>query len=307
MRILKHWARETVSVTPPGERHPFDVEVCGGSERDLDDARNQALAVAERVRAAISSGRPPQRYLYSDRPLREEILEELTVQGDLAAVVTRNSYGSRILNTAGAMFIDIDMEGHRDIMTGKSGKNHPWFTVSPKEPPPGFWNKIKDIFADDSSERREEAFQSALVRIQEETARHSGLGIRVYRTYGGYRCLVTNRTFDPRDSQSRRLLERFQSDALYIKLCEVQQCYRARLTPKYWRMNGTPPPARFPFRNHKEEERYRRWQQRYEQGISSYTTCTFVGSFGSSSIEESVQPIVELHDRIACTTSEELA
>ncbi|MCP4898345.1 MAG: hypothetical protein GY906_15330 [bacterium] len=97
------------------------------------------------------------------------------------------------------------------------------------------------------------------------------------------------------------------SDPLYIKLCIVQECYRARLTPKYWRCNGSPPPARFPFRDDHEEKRYRRWQERYEQEIRNYSTSTFVASFGPKTIDDSIRPVIELHDRAACGAAEELA
>ncbi|MCP4900333.1 MAG: hypothetical protein GY906_25475 [bacterium] len=308
MRFQKYWAREKVTVQKPGDRHPFEIEVCGGSTHDIDDARNQARTLAERVRNAIASGRPPVRYLYSDRPLREEVLDELQHQGEQIGAVTRNSYGSRVLNTTKAMFIDIDMDGYRNPATGKQAGTHPWFSfVSKKPAPQGFWKKVKQIFEDDSAERREGAFQTALTHIEQEVKRHSGLAVRVYRTYGGYRCLVTDRTFDPTDSQSTKLLERFMSDPLYIKLCKVQECYRARLTPKYWRCNGSPPPARFPFRDDREEKRYRRWQERYEQEIRNYSTSTFVASFGPKTIDDSIRPVIELHDRAACGAAEELA
>jgi hypothetical protein len=307
MKIYKYWVREKVSVKSPRARRPFDIEVCGGSERDLEDAREQARAVAVRVRQAIESGRPPMRYLYSDRPLREEVLDELRHRDEVIGLITRNSYGSRVLNTAKAMFIDIDMEGGRNIMTGERASTHPWFSAGEKNPPKSFLEKVQRFFRSDSEERREEAFEAALKQIEREVARHSRLAMRVYRTFGGYRCLVTDRTFKPSDSRSKALLESFKSDPLYIKLCTVQECYRARLTPKYWRFSGNPPPARFPFRDHKDEDRYRRWEERYEREIHNYSTCVLVASFGSGVVDDRVKPVVELHDRIACGISDELA
>ena len=49
-------------------------------------------------------------YAYAERPLREEIVEELrTPRGEFVGVVTRNSYGSLVLNASQAMFVDVDL------------------------------------------------------------------------------------------------------------------------------------------------------------------------------------------------------
>ena len=57
------------------------------------------------VRATI----PPKHGYYPDRPFREEILQEINDARGLAAVVARNSYGCKVLNTARVMFVDIDL------------------------------------------------------------------------------------------------------------------------------------------------------------------------------------------------------
>ncbi len=47
---------------------------------------------------------------YLDRPMREPVLREVKKDnGELAAVVTRNSYGCLVLNTARVMFVDVDL------------------------------------------------------------------------------------------------------------------------------------------------------------------------------------------------------
>ena len=92
--------------------------------------------------------------------------------------------------------------------------------------------------------------RSVLARIHAVVARHPGMGLRLYRTANGYRCLVTHRTYDPASQECRELLEALGSDPLYIRLCRGQHCFRARLTPKPWRCgagswgSGTPTSAR---------------------------------------------------------------
>ena len=60
---------------------------------------------------------------------------------------------------------------------------------------------------------------------------------RVYRTHSGCRVICTSRTFSQDDTYfSDRLMQFLKADRQYMQLCKVQKCYRARLTPKPWRV-----------------------------------------------------------------------
>ena len=51
---------------------------------------------------------------YPNRPCREPVLEEIrNAAGELLAVVARDSYGCRVLNTARMMFVDVDLAARR--------------------------------------------------------------------------------------------------------------------------------------------------------------------------------------------------
>ncbi len=84
--------------------------ICWGfSERSLDEAKAVAQARAEKVAAVkISERVRSSQYGYTDRPLREEVLEQVKFQGQLTGVVSRNRYGALVLNTNGLMFLDLD-------------------------------------------------------------------------------------------------------------------------------------------------------------------------------------------------------
>ena len=76
--------------------------------------RKPARLASERLRHLI--GRVQQSlelersYAYGTRPLREEIIQEIHSRaGDITGIVTRNSYGCLVLNTAEAMFVDVDL------------------------------------------------------------------------------------------------------------------------------------------------------------------------------------------------------
>lgn len=309
MKFRKHWVREKVSVEPPSRfrRRSFDIEVCGGSDRSEEDARREARSIGARVRQAIASGRGHgERYGYADRPLREEVVDEIRRGNELIAVVSRNSYGAKVLNTAHAAFVDIDMElGHN--LAFLSQKLNPWFVTAANREDLGFWTRLRRALGGDRKALREEAFQAALSRIEEAVEQSSRLGMRVYRTFAGYRCLVISHTMDPTGRESQELLERFQADQLYRRLCQVQECYRARLTPKFWRCDGPRPPHRFPFRDTEEEKRYRAWEQDYETSCRGYSACAYITTFGTQRIDAAVQPIVDYHDRIACADPGKLA
>ncbi len=139
-----------------------------------------------------------------------------------------------------------------------------------------------------------------LARIKETVSSDSSLGMRVYRTKNGFRCLVTSRTFDPLSTESHDLLSRLGSDEQYMKFCRVQECYRARLSPKPWRCGVPRPPFRFPFSSPADEQQYRAWEKESDETVKSYSTCAVIGDFGSSSIHPEVESVLKLHDHFAC-------
>ncbi|MBN1763767.1 MAG: hypothetical protein JW860_00790 [Sedimentisphaerales bacterium] len=54
----------------------------------------------------MSAGHQPDSYDYLEHPLREEIIESFVQGKEEIAVITRNRYGSLILNSASVCFIE---------------------------------------------------------------------------------------------------------------------------------------------------------------------------------------------------------
>ena len=98
------------------------------------------------------------------------------------------------------------------------------------------------------------------------------------------RCMVTSSPYSPLAAETYSLLQQLGSDPLYTKLCKVQESFRARVSPKFWRCGGMEPPSRYPFFDHVLERRYRDWEQRYERIADNYSTCVLIGSFGNPNI-----------------------
>jgi hypothetical protein len=283
MKVYRYWARGVASVGPDDGTAPDEFIAYAGSDRSIEDARRQAVEKATKIGRAVFRSEPPDAYLYCDRPIREEIIEEFH-RGDFqSAVITRNVYGALVLNTAEAMFIDID---------------YPY--VSP-------FAALFRWFAGLFGKKSPSADEKIIRRVGEVVEAERNLGLRLYRTANGYRCLVTSQTFQPTSNESTDLMKRFGADPMYVRLCREQECFRARISPKFYRLRLERPPGRYPFENDGDRAEYDRWTTEYDVAARNFTTCVFLEHFGRSNVDERVRPIVETHDRFACRSSEALA
>jgi hypothetical protein len=279
MKIPKYWAKAT-QTSDKADGKEVSFTCWQWSDESVEDARRKASTRASAIVSKLANDIPLDRYGYADRPLREETLETLTNgAGDLIGVVTRNSYGAQILNATKAMFIDIDFPRS----TGGGG------------------SLLGRFFGKKAPTPEEEAVQ----RVTAWHATRTEFSMRVYRTAGGLRCLITSHLFDPKSAEALNILQALQSDPLYVRLCKAQECYRARLTPKPWRVGLAPAPARGnPPDEWSSEQRYREWIAHYQQAAQGYTTCRLLTQLGSSAIHSEVRPILNLHDRLACGASQ---
>lgn len=235
-------------------------------------AREAARQLGEQFAAR---GRPQSRYAYADRPLREPVLREFkNSSGELAAVITRNSYGCLVLNTASVMFVDVD-----------------W--PEPKSTAGGWWKKI---FGKAAPPAPNDAEARALAQAEAWTRTKPGWGWRVYRTRAGLRLLATHALFAPEEAQTHTAFDALSADPLYRQLCKTQKCFRARLTPKPWRCGIANPPGRWPWPDAKAESRFAQWDARYLKVCESHATCALVTTMGAHPIHSDIQPILNVHD-----------
>lgn len=293
MKFYKYWAKATEEVSSIGSQ--WKAERYGTSNLSAEEAKKDAHQRAQQAAEAMRRGEFPKGYLYSDRPVREEIIEDFGKEETPYALITRNAYGSLVLNTARVLFADID-----DPEPEQTPSN-------PLKPLLGIFGGLlgapelaDEILGEDSE-------VDIPTRVRDFVGESPGLGLRLYRTYAGYRCLVTSGEYDPLSDESRTLLEGLGSDPLYVKLCQVQECFRARLTPKFWRCGLLGPTVRFPWADAGQEQSMREWERTYNLGIEGYATCEFVDAFGSAEIGSQIGPIVQLHDQLCCKDSQPLA
>ncbi len=116
------------------------------------------------------------------------------------------------------------------------------------------------------------------------------LGFRVYRTRAGWRYLCTTHAFDPAANSTQLLLEALQSDPNYRLLCRIQNCFRARLTPKPWRAGY------YAIVYSKERGMPRKELERYLKQTNGFASAQFVSTVGSGACLPELGAIRDYHD-----------
>lgn len=271
MNIPKYWAKGEYA---SGGDRPFIA--WQWSDTSFAQAQQLASDKAREIAIKFQNRQQLDRYSYGRNPLREEIIQSIkNAGGNEIGVITRNLYGALVLNAANAMFIDIDF------------------------PEKGSSGGIGKLFGGKTPSQDQVYLQT----IEQWAQTHRDWGIRVYRTFGGLRCLITNELFDPTQETSLALMRELQSDPLYVTLCRQQESFRARLTPKPWRCGANQPPSRYPWDSVSQEHRYREWEQAYQRTAARYTTCRLVKQIGDAAPHPDIAPILAVHDEMACSTN----
>ena len=270
MNIPKIWVKAEREVR--GKRGPMQLAAWGWSANDRGEAQRLANEKLERmVRRVEQTQELSHDYAYGTRPMREEIIQELhTGGGELAGIVTRNSYGALVLNTSQVMFVDIDL------------------------PAEGFAQRLGRLFG-----RRRSPEAETLERVKTGLREISTATFRIYRTAAGFRLLATDRLFQPGSSESENIMKAVAADPAFVRLCRVQESFRARLTPKPWRCGLDLPPGRYPREDNFDKEKFAAWLAGYEQNIVNKSTCRLLEEVGSGWVHDQVQPILRLHDEAA--------
>lgn len=271
MKSFRFWqVREAVCGRP--DATPYHLFAWGGSNRDRADAglaADMRLAwLKERIMFGSAELRAARSYEYGTGVIREEWLQLLAGSEDAPeALVTRNRYGAPVLNARALAMVDIDL------------------------PPPAgrglaFWKKPAD------------PAEAALARVREWQQRNPRATLRVYRTPKGFRLLRTDEAIPADSAEGERLLRELGNDPLYAALCKRQQCYRARLGPKPWRLPLPLPPGHFP-REGADQARFEQWLVGYEGLGSLFAACRYLETLGEDSVAEALQPLLRAHDQMS--------
>ena len=325
MRIPTYWAEARLQHRE--RRRTITLRRFGWSDIDEADAQAHADARVREAMDRVLSGetlpRRERRVAYNGAegvPIREEIVAR---QGE--AIVTRNSYGARCLNVPDVLFADIDFaERSRPrhvllamvcVFAAVAAALIAVLQVSIVAslvvaffaslllgvPLPGALRKV-GVALRGGRERL------ALERVRRFVVAHPDWRLRVYRTPAGLRLLALHRRFDPREEAVRACFDALGVDPLYARMCFKQNCFRARVTPKPWRM-GLPrlhPPYSSAWRpEHAALPARRAWVESYDREAQGYAACRYLETLGSGATDADAESVRVLHD-LLCQAEREL-
>lgn len=284
MKLPHYWAKGAIEVSDQ-HRQTHQFSCWGWSSESTGDAEKKGKAKATRLAEQILKGIRPDPYLYGDRPLREEILEEYSNRQDKPyAAITRNSYGCHILNTANFMFVDVDLP-------------RPTFLENLRY-------RLQKFFGKSAAPPAQRHEAAAMMKLELVIKDNPHLGVRVYRTFAGLRYLFTHDLVDPKSDMAWQIMRTLEADPLYVKLCQAQESFRARLTPKPWRCGIAAPSDRWPWSGVEAEARFRQWEGKYLASAQQFATCWFIGGYGNSNMHPVINAVVKIHDRRTKATVE---
>jgi len=268
------------------------------AEARVNEALQRVIRGEQLVRHESSLG-----YSGVGLPIREEILEAVG-----RAVVTRNSYGARCLNTPDVLFADVDAEpppapwllgvalmvalgaAGAAFIGGSAAVAAVVFVVA-------FAISLVVMLVGWERLRKSGRVRAGRDRIARFVAAHPGWAVRIYQTPSGLRAMATHRPFASVDPEVRTFFDAIGVDEVYAQMCANQQCFRARLTPKPWRIGikHITPRSAWPVPADKRPAR-EAWIAHYEAASRGYAACRFLEAVGSGTVHIDIEPIRRFHD-----------
>ncbi len=322
MEIPRHWAEGRISMTRADgrvltlRRFGWSSESPAAAQRHADERIQQAATQAQTERKPTRCERKVAYAGAEGLPIREEIVSE---HPEIGGIVTRNGYGARCLNIPNILFADVDLgEPHERwravrrylgimvvfavmvLVLGLMGRHIPvlalvvLFTAVCL---PVTWLLVRAWRA-----WRVAAQPSlALAPVQRWCAAHRDWRIHAYRTPAGLRLLATHAPIDPRGEEATSFFQAVRADPVYRRMCQRQDCFRARLSPKPWRIGMS---ARigwgvWPVTTDQASTRRTAWIEVYEQRATNFAACSWLGEFGQGDECPQGRAVRELHDRLS--------
>lgn len=321
MIVPRFWAEARVQHREQGRQ--ITVRRFGWSTQNQAEAQAMAdTRAAETLRRLLSGEKLERRepkVAYNGAegvPIREEIVAE---HGD--CVITRNSYGALCLNTPDVLFADVDFRPELPEKTGCAlfavlillsillgvifqslvlffvmviggGVLGVWLV------PIGYRLSLKLGGGSEKIARR---------RLARFLTTNSDWKVRLYRTPAGYRVLAMHEIFSPNSPEASNLFRALKCDPIYVKMCQRQQCFRARVSPKPWRIGISghlrPRPGVWPVRKEVMPGR-RAWIDAYHATAAGFAACRFETEMGQGPVNEKVRAVQQLHDQLCGAESD---
>jgi|688.fasta_scaffold174394_2 hypothetical protein len=301
MIVPTYWAENSQKRQRPNGKR-ITIRRFGWSDLSQQDAlrmaTQRATEAADRwLTGATTPNREPKvPYNGADGvPIREEIV---TRQGE--TIITRNGYGARCMNTPSVLFADLDL-GDIRTLADRYGC-HLYLAAAIGIILAVYLRSItiaaivlvtswiiSKTLASLSAKNHSSQAAATSARLRENITRfiqaHPHWHLRVYQTPAGFRLLAMHQTFDPRSEEVTQAFQALGVDPAFFRMCRVQNCFRARLTGKPWRMGITnrlkPRPGVWPIKPHHLPAR-QTWVENYETIAATHAACHYIESLGNT-------------------------
>lgn len=325
MEIPRYWA-EASARHGPEHQEPCTLTRFGWSAVSQEEAEAHARSRADEALRNFIAGdhelaRRERRVAYSGAdglPIREEIVAEPLPN----AVITRNSYGALCLNTSNVLFADMDqvdpslgagLAGCLGALAGGAlaywvgrdqglvGSQLAVITLAgvllaaflvPRAR--RLWLRIRGSIEGSPS-------RAALRRVERWCEQRRDWNVRVYETPAGLRLLAMHGVFDPRGEAARTFLQHVRCDPIFLRMCHVQACFRARVSPKPWRAGMSRhfhPGGTWPVTDASKLERRRAWVAEYEAAARRFASCKFLMRIGQGHVHPEAEAVRAIHDNL---------
>ena len=316
MLIPYFWAESRLQTKSSSKQ--VTVKRWGWSDISQEDAQAMAELRSQEAMDRILNGEDVRRREIKDAygtedgvPIREEVVSR---HGNIA--ITRNSYGSLCLNTPSVFFADVDAQWRGALKIRPLGcllillagiaagvwQRSFLLGAGLIIGLPWLWSRFNHWI---NLKRRPLGEAKAKLQNMEAihafAAKHPEWHLRVYETPAGYRLLAMHDVFDPQSDTTRKALEEMNSDRRFATLCSLQSCFRARVSPKYWRAGYKPkemlPKSKWPFPP-EHLARRQQWVDGYETAAARFASCRFVERLGSHAVHAEAEAVQYLHDKL---------
>ena len=243
-------------------------------------------------------------------PIREEVL----ARHGHDLVITRNSYGAHCLNSTRVLFADVDLDRRPPSWVGwllfgvlalvgvaaAIVLSHQWVAAAAVVLAALLAGPLARLVWWQAGRGGRAPEEEALNQLQSFVQQHPDWGVRAYRTPMGLRLMVVHRTFSPDEEAVQTFFRVTNADPLYVRMCQHQRCFRARLTPKPWRMgleqHIAPRRGTWPVTDPDTLRRRQAWVSAYEQKAKGFAACHYLASYGRANVHIDLDDVVRLHD-----------
>jgi hypothetical protein len=317
MIVPEFWADAKRTCEANGRK--LTLKRFGWSDVDMESAQHHAEArLAEAIKNFESGAKPRKsepKIAYNGAdgvPIREEIISR---HGD--TIITRNGYGALCLNTPNVLFGDIDFVHEASFKTSLIafgvlltaslglifGAGFSKFTFLILLATPTLSKILFSLFRKSFDTQQ----TNSIVDIKRFLSKHPDWHLRIYKTPMGLRVLVLHATFNPQAEDVKEFFRALNVDTIYQRMCLNQNCFRARVSPKPWRIgiekHMRPRPGVWPINPDKLHLR-KAWVTEYDLKALGFSSCHYIEEIGSQNIDPTALAVQKIHDEYCRVNSD---